>query len=259
MVHDEPTMSLERVLVHIPHSSDHVPSTKGYTDLALARREIERLTDWHTERLFALEGAAHIRAPFSRVFCDVERFVPDELEPMAAKGMGFYYTHSDDGLPFRDEGPWKATVKELCYDIHHRAFQRLVNAILDRHGSCIILDAHSFTHMPFKRDLDQTPDRPDICIGTDSFHSPEALVAAVEEVYRSAGLSVKRNSPYAGTIVPLNYYHKDARVSSIMIEINRRLYMEGTRAREDAVKELRELSARAVGAGLRAYSGCFKH
>lgn len=171
---------------------------------------------------------------------------------MFAKGMGFYYTHNDEGIPFREEGRWKAMVKELFYDAHHRTFQKMVNAIADRHGFCLILDAHSFTHEPFWRDVDQAPDRPDICIGTDPFHSPEPLVAAVEEVYRSAGLSVKRNSPYAGTIVPMEYYRKDERVSSIMIEINRRLYLEGTRADEKAVGELRELATKAVRAGLEA-------
>lgn len=75
MVYDGGSMNFEGVLIHIPHSSAHIPSTKGYSDVALARKEIERLTDWHTERLFALEGAGHIRAPFSRVFCDVERFL----------------------------------------------------------------------------------------------------------------------------------------------------------------------------------------
>ena len=33
------------------------------------------------------------------------------------------------------------------------------------------------------------------------------------------------NRPFAGCIVPLKYYRKDSRVMSVMIEINRRLYI----------------------------------
>jgi N-formylglutamate amidohydrolase len=33
------------------------------------------------------------------------------------------------------------------------------------------------------------------------------------------------NTPFSGTFVPIKYYQKDERVSSIMIEIKRSLYM----------------------------------
>ena len=39
-------------------------------------------------------------------------------------------------------------------------------------------------------------------------------------------MSVKLNSPFAGTMVPMKYYMKEERVSSVMVEVNRRLYMD---------------------------------
>jgi N-formylglutamate amidohydrolase len=36
---------------------------------------------------------------------------------------------------------------------------------------------------------------------------------------------VKINNPYAGSIVPLKYYQKEKNVMSLMVEINRKLYM----------------------------------
>jgi N-formylglutamate amidohydrolase len=68
--------------------------------------------------------------------------------------------------------------------------------------------------------------RPDICIGTDSFHTPAALTAALVEQFSRAGLSVKLNDPFAGALVPISRYRKDARVSAVMVEVNRKLYME---------------------------------
>jgi N-formylglutamate amidohydrolase len=72
------------IVFHIPHSSTSFPSREGFVCLDLIPGEVEKLTDWHTDRIFAVPGITTLRAGFSRVFCDVERFVPDELEPMAA-------------------------------------------------------------------------------------------------------------------------------------------------------------------------------
>ena len=43
---------------------------------------------------------------------------------------------------------------------------------------------------------------------------------------KGCGLSVKINSPFAGALVPMDYYMRDARVGSVMIEVNRRLYVD---------------------------------
>ncbi|MBQ3663473.1 MAG: N-formylglutamate amidohydrolase [Clostridia bacterium] len=37
---------------------------------------------------------------------------------------------------------------------------------------------------------------------------------------------MEMNRPYSGSMVPLAYYRKDRRVMSLMIEVNRSLYME---------------------------------
>ena len=51
------------------------------------------------------------------------------------------------------------------------------------------------------------------------------MTEAATRFLQSRGYTVSVNSPFAGTLVPMRFYQKDARVSSIMIEINRRLYM----------------------------------
>jgi N-formylglutamate deformylase len=40
------------------------------------------------------------------------------------------------------------------------------------------------------------------------------------------GYSVGIDRPYAGTMVPMAFYQKDRRIASIMIEVNRSLYMD---------------------------------
>jgi N-formylglutamate amidohydrolase len=56
------------------------------------------------------------------------------------------------------------------------------------------------------------------------------------------GYSVEINAPYQGTIVPAKHYKKDPNVHSIMIEVNRRLYMDSANTmNHSAVQSLNEL------------------
>jgi N-formylglutamate amidohydrolase len=63
----------------------------------------------------------------------------------------------------------------------------------------------------------------------------------MESHFRNHNLTVKINSPYSGTIIPLKYYQKDKRVKSIMIEINRNLYMDNGQVNETKVQRLNEI------------------
>ena len=67
--------------------------------------------------------------------------------------------------------------------------------------------------------------RPDICIGTDAYHTPDSLTNLLKNNFEELGYSVKINSPFAGAIVPSFYHEKEPRVISVMIEVNRVLYM----------------------------------
>ena len=50
-------------------------------------------------------------------------------------------------------------------------------------------------------------------------------MARVEKILESCGYSTARNQPFGRTIVPMKHYCKDQRVQSLMIEINRWLYL----------------------------------
>jgi N-formylglutamate deformylase len=112
------------------------------------------------------------------------------------------------------------------YQTHHRHLTTMVSNELTSNSNALIIDCHSFSGAPLPCDEDQTTPRPDICIGTDSFHTPDLLVKAVEKIISSLGYTYKVNQPYAGSIVPMDFYHKNSRMISIMIEVNRSLYMD---------------------------------
>jgi len=216
------------MILHIPHSSTHIPFTDGFIDdEQMIQQEINLLIDWYTDELFSYEAAVIVKADFSRIFCDVERFPDDKDEVMAKVGMGVCYTRTDDGRKLRvvsDE--LKKKILNEYYWQHHRKLEQEVDNELREKGRALILDCHSFPDIPFKRDLDQNPDRPDINIGTESFHTPTELINFTFDHFKRRGLNVQLDKPYSGTIVPLKYYQKNSRVYSIMLEVNRVLYLK---------------------------------
>ena len=50
-------------------------------------------------------------------------------------------------------------------------------------------------------------------------------MARVEKGLESCGYSNARDQSFSGTVVPMKHYRKDHRVQSLMIEINRWLYL----------------------------------
>ena len=89
---------MKKLVLHIPHSSIEIPLLDGYVSSHdEIQQEIIKLTDWYTDDLFDSQVDDKIVTPFSRIFCDVERFADDDLEVMSKFGMGVLYEKFDNG------------------------------------------------------------------------------------------------------------------------------------------------------------------
>jgi N-formylglutamate amidohydrolase len=236
-------------LIHVPHAGTIIPSMAGYlVDRPRIQQEIDLLTDWDTDQLFAVPGVEQLVCPWSRVFCDVERFIDNE--PMEAVGMGFFYTACDDGTPLREDRDGARDAALRYYQAHHHALRLAVDQRLRQYNSCLLIDAHSFSDIPFQRDHDQSPNRPDICLGTTERNTPDWLVEHAREVFTWAGFSVAINRPYAGSMVP-DGLDGDPLLASLMIEVKRSLYVGkggGEHRVRHAISELATWAARAASA-----------
>jgi len=190
------------------------------------------MTDHLTLELFGSRVAENniVRAPVSRLVLDVERFEDDALEPMSARGMGAIYTKTSTGTPLRRriEPEERAELLVRWYRPHHRHLESVVAGRLDRFDRTLIVDAPSFPSVPLPYEPVQDRDRPEICIGTDAFHTPPALATRLIRSFENEGFTVALNTPFAGALVPLAFHRKERRVSSIMIEIRRDLYIDET-------------------------------
>lgn len=233
------TGSVPATVLHIPHASFEIPATErehfSLSDDELAL-ELRRMTDAYTDEMFALPAseATTVRFPVSRLVVDPERFVDDAREPMSARGMGVVYTRTSRGKVLREtpDAGERARLLATYYTPHHERLARAVDAALDAHGRCLVVDCHSFPLRALPYELNQSCVRPEICLGSDVFHTAPGLLDAARRAFEEGGFTVAVNEPFAGALVPAEHYQLDPRVGALMIEVRRDLYMhEATGAR----------------------------
>jgi len=220
-------------ILHVPHSSTIIPQ-EVRTNIILndedMAHQILKMTDWYTDELFFQKDDRFemVRYPVSRFVLDPERFEDDESELMAKLGMGVIYTQTSEGQKLRD--PVSPETRERMlnqyYRPHHRCLTRAVSSTLSKNGKALVLDCHSFPSAPQPYETDQRKERPDICLGTDSFHTPRRLEELLRDKFIAQGFTVQINRPFGGALVPMKFYRQEKAVSAIMIEVNRKLYMD---------------------------------
>lgn len=174
------------------------------------------LCDMFTDELFMFDRQENIHTlvfPYSRFYCDVERYKDNSLEPMYGKGMGYIYTNLINGKTFRSVDDELIEEINPIYEHHHTLLKQY--AIKDKNN--LIIDCHSFSTKPLECDFNKTSNRPDICIGFNG-KSPRAIHTFVKDYFEKLGFYVLFNEPFEGSIT----YNE---TESLMIEVNKSLYM----------------------------------
>ena len=225
------------LVLHIPHAGTAIPS--AVLDQFLSVEQIHQtvfdLTDWYTNELFQIPGCPRVETPISRVVVDTERYEEDALESAARFGQGVIYTHSHSDMPSRSRvgKPLRRTINEQeRYDLlaqyytpWHLKLKHCVVQQRNRFGYCVIIDCHSFPSIPLPTEVSSQDPRPDICIGTSPSNTPAWLEDSVRNGFHKLGYRCASNAPFSGSIVP-SEFEGDPNVISVMIEINRDLYLE---------------------------------
>lgn len=234
--------------------------------------ELTTMTDWHTDRIaqIAAQTAVADRSsavlvvvnPLSRLVVDPERFT-DDSEPMAAVGMGAVYTRCADGSVLRNPDAVRdASLIARYFEPYATAIADLVDQVLDESGRCLLVDVHSYPSVALPYEADPAAARPEVCLGTDPFHTPAALAELARKTLTATAVSpehgphtggehrswtVAENTPFTGTYVPLRHLGQDRRVRSIMIETRRDTYLDEPSAwRESDARQLATALGRFV-------------
>ncbi len=239
------------LILNIPHASTTIPQWI-YDEVFLPQRtttqqsfqpldekkrmlvnyELLMMTDWYTDELFDRGLFPAMKAPVSRLVRDTERYADDPHQALARMGPGLCYSTGFDLCPIkRFSEDHRRFVLENYYLPHHRRLEGQVDESLKVNDRALILDCHSFHPIPLPYEGTNSSRRPDICIGADDFHTPVWLRDLAAEHFRKLGYTVSINDPFAGSLVPLKHYRRDSRVLSVMVELNRQLYLkDGTNA-----------------------------
>ena len=210
------------MLLHVPHSSTSFPveSKVCFNDLD---DEEHLLIDYYTDNLFVPEQEAnnicHMIFPYCRLYCDVERLINDPLEK---DGLGISYSRwvpcqDRHGIVLRSYSV-KSEAFALYADYHSDISKKLVGLI----GTTLLVDCHSFSALPNL--LNSNPPDIDICIGynDDETCPSKVVIGNIVQYFMSKGYKVGINEPFSNSKtfnVPVTYH-------SIMIEVNKRLYMD---------------------------------
>ncbi|MEY3002259.1 MAG: hypothetical protein RLZZ428_634 [Pseudomonadota bacterium] len=214
-------------LIHLPHCGVQIPD-KYISDYLLSPEELEanvyQYADLYTDELYAslFDAFGGVKSDYSRLFFDPERFFDDSEEHMQKQfGLGWFYENA-----ILEKKSLRTTKhkKEIAsfYDAHHEKLNALTQEKLDQYGRCTVIDCHSFSNERYWFH-DKEIELPDICIGYEPYHTDGELIGKVIEIFSEYKIAI--NAPYAGSLVPTNYWRKDERVKSVMIEINKKLYL----------------------------------
>jgi N-formylglutamate deformylase len=220
------------VILHVPHASTYVPDDVRagivLDDGALAA-ELAAITDARTDVIAQRAAAATVIRPWlfvnrtSRLVVDPERF-PDEREEMAAIGMGAVYERTT-GLEVlrRPTAAERQALLDEYYTPYGESLARLVRDRLAAVGQVTIIDVHSYPREAPPHELHGDGPRPEICIGTDAFHTPASLGELAVDAMRAAAPTgdVGLDSPFSGCYVPLEQYETNDAVRAVMHEIRR--------------------------------------
>lgn len=186
-------------------------------------------------------GAPLIAAGAPRAFVDLNRSV-DELDPAlirdvprnahnprVASGLGVIprvvangqaiYT----GKIMREEAERRIASYWTPY---HRALAGQLDQAHLMFGQAILIDCHSMPHEAMDAVARSGGRRPEIVIGDRFGASARAdIVDRIEAAFIAAGLTVVRNTPFAGAYVTQHYGRPASGRHAIQIEIDRALYM----------------------------------
>lgn len=232
-----------------PHSGSDYPES-FIRRSQLDERTIRSSEDAFVDRLF--EAAPEFGAPLlcagaPRAYVDLNRSV-DELDPALIEGVRRqgYNPRVASGLGViprvvangkciysgrlsmieaqrRIDGYWRP---------YHSTLQGLLNQAHEHFGRAILVDCHSMPHEAMDGAPVQNGRRPEIVLG-DRFGAaagPE-IVDRIETVFVGAGLTVTRNTPFAGAYVAQAYGRPSRQQHAVQIEIDRALYMDEARVR----------------------------
>jgi N-formylglutamate deformylase len=187
-------------------------------------------------------GATMLQALFPNTYIDANRHEldidpsliegewPVPVQFVSKSGLGLLKTVSRYGEPLQER---KLTVAEVQarLDRYYRPYHRELASIMDRmqgaHGFFYQLTCHCMSAVGAPTHADAGKERMDFCLGNLRGASSSAdFIEFMAEVIRKQGFTCSVNTPYTGGELNRRYGKPDGNQESVMVEINKRTFMD---------------------------------
>ena len=237
------------VIVASPHSGRDYPDWflgESVLDLPALRSSEDAYVDALIAPAVAA-GAVTLAATVPRAIVDLNRAADDldpaavqdvrpaRVSPRALSGLGVVPRVVGGGRAIR-LGKLPLAEAQRRIDAFWRPYHAALSALMDeavaRFGQAVLIDVHSMPGVA----LDHLPaPRPALVLGDRNGRSAAPWVsAAVADVLRGAGFSVRLNSPFAGAYIAARHGAPGAGRHVVQVEIDRGLYLDETRVQPGA-------------------------
>ena len=187
-------------------------------------------------------GATLLQALFPNTYIDANRHEldidpslidgewPVPVQFVSKSGLGLLKTVSRYGEPLQER---KLTVAEVeaRLDRYYRPYHRELASVMDRmltaHGFLYQLTCHCMSAVGAPTHADAGKERMDFCLGNlRGTSSSTDFIEFVAETIRAQGFTCSVNTPYTGGELNRRYGKPDGRQESVMVEINKKRFMD---------------------------------
>lgn len=156
---------------------------------------------------------------------------PVPLRPTRSKtGLGLLKAKSRYGEPVHERKLTVEEVKERLEKYHRPYFRELgsnIERLRSSFGFVYQFSCHCMSAVGAPTHPDPGQDRPDFCLGNMRGKTSSAgFIEAAAETIRSLGFSCTVNHPYVGGELIERFGAPDAGVESILVEVNKKLFMD---------------------------------
>ncbi len=203
--------NINKLVLHIPHSSLNRYDEGWSGDRERFKEKVYSLTDMFTDELFVgpnRDDVVAVVSTVSRFFCDCERLLNDEMREI---GQGIVYTRYEGFNKIISEEEI-LRIKDEYYFPH---IQRVKDALTK---NSLLIDCHSFID-------EEKQGGVEINLGYNRDWSRPCyeLINFISNYFDNLGYKIGLNAPFSNSLSPETNFQ----YPSIMIEINKKLYMEG--------------------------------
>lgn len=214
--------------------------------------------------LYALFPHMYIDANRHELDIDPDLVVASEwpvpLQPTVSKrGLGLLKSKSRYGEPVQEKKFTFAEVEErmnLYYRPYHEELKSLIDRAKSAYGFVYHLSCHCMSAVGAPTHPDAGKQRPDFCLGDiNGATATKAFIESVADTIRHQGFTCSINDPYTGGEINRRYGNPAGGVESIMVEINKKRFMNVDTFRKnegfDSIKAAANAVLKALAEGAR--------